>query len=135
MGMTTIPIEAEVSTEQLLRAVTHLPPQEFAAFVSQLLALRAQRQEPHLIQAETALLLQINEGISAETQQRFDELVAKRQAETITPEELAELSQLTDQSEQRDAQRVAALEALAHLRRMTLADLMDSLGISPPPYA
>jgi hypothetical protein len=97
--------------------------------------LRAQRQEPHLSQAETALLLQINEGISAETQQRFDELVAKRQAGTITPEELAELIQLTDQSEQRDAQRVAALEALAHLRRMTLADLMDSLGISPPPYA
>jgi hypothetical protein len=135
MGMTTIPIEAEVSTEQLLRAVTRLPPQEFAAFVSELLALRAQRQEPRLSQAETALLLQINEGISAETQQRFDELVAKRQAETITPEELAELIQLTDQSEQRDAQRVAALEALAQLRRMTLADLMDSLGLSPPPYA
>ena len=60
---------------------------------------------------------------------------ATRQAETITPEELAELIQLTDQREQRDAQRVAALEALAHLRRMTLADLMDSLGISPPPDA
>jgi hypothetical protein len=59
-------------------------------------------------------------------------LVAKRQEETITPEERAELSQLTDQSEQRDAQRVAALEALAHLRRMTLADLMDSLGLSRP---
>jgi hypothetical protein len=44
MGMTTIPIEAEVSTEQLLRAVTRLPPQEFAAFVRELLALRAQRQ-------------------------------------------------------------------------------------------
>ena len=130
-----IPIEAEVSTEQLLRAVTRLPPQEFAAFVSELLALRARRQEPHLSQAETALLLQINEGSSAETQQRFDELVAKRQAETITPEELAELIQLTDQSEQRDAQRGAALEALAHLRRMTLTDLMDSLGLSPPPDA
>ena len=114
--MTTIPIEAEVSIEQLLRAVTRLPPQEFAAFVSELLALRAQRQEPHLSQAETALLLQINEGISAETQQRFDELVAKRQEETITPEERAELIQLTDQSEQCDAQRVADTPTLAAWR-------------------
>jgi 5-methylcytosine-specific restriction endonuclease McrA len=51
--------------------------------VSDLLALQAQRQEPHLSQAETALLLQINEGISAETQQRFDELVGKRQSLSV----------------------------------------------------
>src|SRR5256885_16815847 len=116
MVMTTIPIEAEVSTEQLLRAVTRLPPQEFAAFVSELLALRAQRQEPHLSQAETALLLQINEGLSAETQQRFDALVAKRQEEKITPEELAELIQLTDHRTHRAAQRVAAPTTLNLLR-------------------
>jgi iron-sulfur cluster repair protein YtfE (RIC family) len=123
--MTTIPIEAEVSTEQLLRAVMRLPSQEFAAFVNQLLALRAQRQGPHLNQEETTLLRQINEGISVEAQRRIDELVAKRQAETITPEELAELSRITEQIEHRDAQRLAALDALAHLR----------LGITPPPDA
>lgn len=36
--MTTIQIEAEVSTEQLLLAVEQLPPREFAAFLTQLLA-------------------------------------------------------------------------------------------------
>ena len=35
--MTTIQLEAEVSTEQLLRAVEQLPPREFAAFFAQLL--------------------------------------------------------------------------------------------------
>src|SRR5438067_13519924 len=75
------------------------------------------------------------EGLSPETQQRIDELVAKRQAATITPEERAALIALTDQSEQRAARRVAALAALAQLRRMPLPDLMDSLGLSPPPYA
>lgn len=135
MGVTTIPIEAEVSSEQLLRAVAQLPPQEFTAFLARLLALRAQRAEPYLGQAETALLLQVNEGIPTATQQRFDELVAKRQAETITPEELAGLIQLTNQIERRDAQRLAAIEALARLRQMTLTDLMDSLGIPPPTYA
>jgi hypothetical protein len=37
--MTTIPID--VSTEQLLRAVERLPPQNLEAFVAQVIALRA----------------------------------------------------------------------------------------------
>ena len=133
--MTTIPIEAHVSTDQLLHAVEQLPPQEFAAFLDRLLALRAQRQEPHLSQQETALLLQINQGIDHATQRRFDELVAKRRDESISPVELEELIGITDLIEQRAAQRLAALEALAGLRQLSLSDLMDALGIQPPPYA
>jgi hypothetical protein len=133
--MATIPIEVQVSTEQLLRAVERLPPQELAEFVSQVLVMRAQREAPSLSQSETALLLQINQGISIELQRRFDELVAKRQAEAITPDELRELVQITDQIEQRDVQRLAALEELARLRRMPLSELMDVLGVQPPAYA
>jgi hypothetical protein len=53
--------------------------------------LRAQRTTPHLIQDETALLLQINAGISPDLQRRFNALVAKRQTETIIPAELTKL--------------------------------------------
>ncbi len=133
--MTTIPIEVQVSTEQLLRAVERLPPQELAAFVSQVLVVRAQREAPSLSQSETALLLQINQGLPIELQRRFDELVAKRQAEVITLDELRELVQITDQIEQRDVQRLAALDDLARLRRMSLSELMDAIGIQPPAYA
>lgn len=83
-------------------------------------------------QSETALLLQINEGIPTNMQRRFDHLVAKRQAETIAPEEVAELKGMTDEIEQHAVRRVAALDALARLRQVPLADLMDSLGILPP---
>jgi hypothetical protein len=132
--MTTISIEAQVSTDQLLRAVERLPAQELATFVAQVVALRAQREAPHLSQSETKLLLQINQSLPAQMQRRFDELVAKRQAETITPEELQELIQITDQIEQRDGQRLAALVELAHLRGTTLDALMATLGIAPPGY-
>lgn len=135
MGMTTIPIEAEVSAEQLLRAVEQLPSQDLATFVTRLLALRAQREEPHVSQPETTLLLQVNEGIPIETRRRFDALIAKRQGEAITSEELAELIEITEEIERRDAQRLAALQELAQLRRMPLTDLLDDLGIAPPPYA
>ena len=129
--MGTIPIEAQVSTEQLLHAVEQLPSQEFASFVERLLALRAGRQEPHLGEPETALLLQINQGIDPPTEQRRKELVAKRETEVITDIELLELIRLTDLVEQHDLQRLAALDTLAALRRLSLADLMVSLGVPP----
>ena len=79
--MTTIPIA--VSTEQLIRAVEQLPQHELETFVAQIVALRAQRTAPHLSKDETALLLQINAGITPDLQRRFNELVAKRQTATI----------------------------------------------------
>jgi hypothetical protein len=131
--MSTIPIE--VSTEQLLRAVERLPSQELDAFVAQVIALRAQRNVPHLTQEETTLLRRINAPLVPDLQRRFDELVARRQAETITPDELQELMGITDQIEQHDAERLAALNDLARLRQMTTPALMDILGIRAPSYA
>ncbi len=133
--MTTIPIEVHVSTEQLVQAVEQLPPQELASFVAQVLALHAQREASHISSSETVLLLQINHALPTELQRRCDELVTKRRMETISLDELQELVQLTNQIEQHDSERLAALDALARLRGVTLSTLMDTLGIQPPPYA
>jgi hypothetical protein len=43
--MTTIPIEAQVSNDQLLHAVEQLPPQEFTVFLARLLARQTQRSQ------------------------------------------------------------------------------------------
>jgi hypothetical protein len=73
--MTTVHIEANISTEQLLRAVEQLPPVELTALVDQILALQARREAPHLSQSEAALLQQINQPIPDDMQRRFDEPV------------------------------------------------------------
>jgi hypothetical protein len=65
-------------------------------------------------------------------QQRYDDLIAKRQAETLTPDEHAELLRLSDQTERVHAERIAALAALAQIRQTTLPDLMRDVGIAPP---
>ena len=65
-----------------------------------------------------------------EMQKRFDELVAKREEESISPEEPSELIDLTELLETRDAERLEALVALARARRVSLADLMTNLGIA-----
>lgn len=129
--MSTIPIE--ISTEQLLQAVERLPTDELAAFTARVNALHARRQRPRLSEDETTLLLQINRASLEPAQQtRFDALVAKRQAETITAAELQALIELTDLSEQRDVERLQALGSLAGLRGITIPELMDALGIRPP---
>jgi hypothetical protein len=131
--MSTIPIQ--VSTEQLLQAVARLPDSELDAFVARVNALRARREVPRLSQDETALLLLINQArLEPGQQAHFDQLVAKRQDETISSEELQELSQVTDAIEQRDIERLEALRDLAQLRSITLPELMDSLGIKAPTY-
>jgi hypothetical protein len=123
----------QASTEQLLNAIAQMPQPELETFVEQVLKLRAQRQAPSLSAAESELLFKINQGIPAALQHRFNELVVKRQALTLTESEHAELIQLGNRIEQLDADRIESLAALAKLRQRSLREIMQDLGIQPPP--
>jgi len=81
------------------------------------------------------LLLKINEEVPSDIQTRYKELIAKRQAEALTPDEYKELLQLTQQVEKLEVRRVEYLAELARLRRTSLTALMENLGIRPPAYA
>jgi hypothetical protein len=158
--MPTVQVEAQVSSEELLKAVGQLKHRDRARiqslqvyseefltaigqlklpdlerFVSQVIALQAQRKAPVLPQAEAELLLRINQGIPADIQKRYDELIVKRRAETLTPDEHIELLRLTEKVEKIEAQRMKYLAELARLRRTSLTVLMKKLGIRTPAYA
>jgi hypothetical protein len=133
--MSTVRIEAQLPTDELLKAVGQLSQPELEQFVFQVIALRAQRKAPSLPRAESELLLKINQGASPDVQKRYGELIAKRRAETLTPDEYNELLRLTEQTEALEARRVEYLAELARLRNTTLAALMKDLGIRKPAYA
>lgn len=124
-----------MSSEELLKAVEQLSPPELDDFVRRVVALQARRRAPSLSQVETELLLRINQSLPAEVASRYDELIAKRRAETLTPDEHRELLELTEIAEGRDADRLEALVELARLRRTSLRKLMEALGIRPPDHA
>jgi hypothetical protein len=128
----TIRVEAEVSADQLLKAVEQMSRQELEIFVTEVLKIRAQQEVPHLSSAESELLLKINQGISDEMQERFDELVAKRLTLELSEEELAELIQLTHEIERLDAERIKYLGELGQLRGRSLAEIMQDLEIHAP---
>jgi len=88
-----------------------------------------------LSETESRLLQQINEGPSPDLWQRYNKLIAKRQAETLTPDEQAVLIALSDQIEEFNAHRLESLAELARLRQTSVLDLMQQLGIKAPSYA
>lgn len=61
--MTTIQLEADVSTEQLLRAVEQLPPPEFARFLVQLLAHARGAPPPTSISAAAGETRSLSAGL------------------------------------------------------------------------
>ncbi|MGI8589351.1 MAG: STAS/SEC14 domain-containing protein [Chloroflexia bacterium] len=132
--MSVLRVEAQLSSDELLNAVAQLSVPELDQFVVQVLDLQSQRKAPKPAHTESELLLKINGGLPAEVYARLDQLIAGRDARTLTPEEQAELVSLTDRIEVMDARRAEHLIELARLRSTTLPLLVKALGIRPRPH-
>jgi len=132
MASVQVTSQIKIELDQLLGGVAQLETADLEKFVEQVNILLAQRKVARLSQPEAALLQQINQGLPEDTQHRYNELRAKLQAETITPDEHQELLSLVDIIEQADADRLQHLIELSQLRQVPLNDLMHQLGIHPP---
>ncbi len=130
--MPTVQIKAHLSTQQLLTAVEQMPQEDLDRFVEQVVVLRASQRAPRLSQAESKLLKKINQGLAEQDQQRFNELVASRETEDLTQDANAEFLRLAKLSEALNVERMKALAELARIRRSTLRDVMQDLGIKTP---
>ena len=131
--MTTLQVKAQLSLDELLKAVGQLEPADLDRFVSQITTLRASK-ETHLSKEETELFIKINRGIPAEIREPYQALATKRKSHTLTAEEHNRLLQLSDTIEKLEAERVAYLSRLAALRHTSLTALLEALDIQPPAY-
>ena len=123
------------SSKQLVQAVERLSPAELDDFVDQVAALRARRHAPMLSDDESSLFVIINQALPESERQRLAELVERRSDETLTPREHSELLEVQQRLEAVHAARVKALADLALLRGVTLARVMEQLGIQLPNHA
>lgn len=122
------------SFSQVLVAAEKLTNSELRKLVSELLALRAQREAPILPTEEAELIQAINRGLPEELLKRYHDLIEKRLDETLTDAEHEEFMRLNKQVEALNVERVSNLVSLAKLRQLTLPDLMQQLGIPEPVY-
>jgi hypothetical protein len=127
--MVTIRVEAQLSPDQLLAAVEQLGAEELDQFLGKIVALWA-RRHGRLSAAEKQLLETINAPLPGELRRRYDELKARRDAETLTPAQHRELLRLSDQVEALQAERVKALAEMARRRNTTLTRLLKELGLT-----
>lgn len=135
MAIVTLEISPEL--EQQLRAEAAKQGVNPSLYILNTLQERLQfssSSQPHLSKTESELLQEINIGLSEETWQQYHTLIAKRRAETLTPEEHTTLIEITDQLEQLNVSRIQALIELARLRGASLKTVMQSLGIQAPTY-
>src|ERR1041384_1754626 len=93
-NMATIQLEAQVSFEELLKAVGQMSTEDLDDFTEHVLLLRAQRRVKSLPQDEAELIEKINMILPEEVQQRFEDLDARRRAHRLTSEEHTELLDL-----------------------------------------
>ena len=131
--MASIQLETHVSANTLLNAIERMSPRDLARLRKRVLMLSAQKRVLALPQKEARLLTKINRPFMQ--QDRYNELIAKRQHEKLTPSEYAGLIQLTQQNEEFMVERVRSLTQLARLRGVPLDVLMKRLGIVQPSYA
>lgn len=123
----------EIPTENLLNAVVQMPAKEFERFFEKARQLRQKPTKSRWTKREIELIKKLNDCVlSDEKQNRFNKLVKKRQAETITAAELEELIGLTDESEALNVTRIEILAKLATAKNESLDKIMDELEIHPP---
>ncbi len=123
----------KIDFEQLLEGVRQLDTPELERLLSQINLLLAQRKAPTPSRQEMLLLQKINRPLPANVQQRYDELRTRLFHRTISPSEYQELLSLIDEVELAAANRLEALLDLAKARHVSLNEVMDQLGIRPPP--
>jgi L-lysine 2,3-aminomutase len=132
--MSTVKVEVQLSSDELLKAVEQLNQTDLERFVSQVIAIQAQQKALNLPQSEAELLIKINQHIPSDIQKYYNKLIAQRDAENLTTDEHRELLSLTEQIEKLQAQRIEYLADLARLRGITLTALMQNLGIQTQIY-
>ena len=121
-----------MSVDELLSAVENLNEPDLESLVNRALFLRARLRPPVLSSEETGLLREINQGIPQALNERYQVLLEKRDAETLSQVEYEDLLAVGEQIEAVGVKRIESLAKLSTIRQVPLLTLMDSLGIQSP---
>ncbi len=84
---------------------------------------------------EVHLLEKINQSLAQIQWERYRELLARRQAETLSSEEQRELISFSDRIEEANVKRIQYVAELAEVQHTTLPALMTKLGLKPVAHA
>lgn len=125
----TVPVEMERKLKQAANQLGLSTDSYIVRLLQQ--ELQARSAFARLSPEETDLLQRINASLASIEWERYRMLVAKRDAENLTDKEHEELISLSDQLEEANVRRMEAVAELARVRKVTIPELMATLGLTP----
>ncbi|HQV94241.1 MAG TPA: hypothetical protein PLA27_02105 [Anaerolineales bacterium] len=125
----TVPPEMERKLKQAANQLGLSPDSYIVQVLQQ--ELESRLTPARLSTEQTELLQRINESLSTAEWERYRFLLAQRDAENLNDREQAELISLSDKLEEANVRRMEAVAQLALLRRVTVPELMSTLGLIP----
>ena len=124
-------MDNQISVSELLSNVGRLNTRDFEIFFIEIQSLYGQKITATSTVTENKLLKQIKNRLTSSKQIRFEYLIARRDARTITEQEFNELLKLTDDIEKSDLLRLKRIAKLADLKRMTLPEAVHFYNLQP----
>ena len=119
----------QIGFDDLVQGVSRLSTTELTIFFEKLNHTLGGQQSLASLREEAVLLKQIKAIMPASVVRRFKELQTKQHNNSITEKEQEEILIITDFIEEKSAERVALLGALAKVRQVPLTDLVQSLQL------
>ena len=123
--------QVDLGLDDILNGISELDSKDLEKFMQKIGHLIARRKVAHLPERESQLLMKINKAIPLSLQKRYEDLLTKNKAETITPIEHEELLKVIDKVEIRNAERLENLIELSRIRNISLDTLMRQLHLYP----
>ena len=119
----------KVGFDELIQSFTQLNSKEMDTFLKKLNQVKSQNSKISSSSEEDILLQQIKEIIPASVIRRFNQLQSKQNNLTITDKEQSEILVLTDFIEEKSAERLVLLAALAEIRQIPVLELAQQLKL------
>ena len=125
-------MQATQTVGELLKGTHQLDFIDFEEFFRKIQVLRDSRLHSDFSRVEADLLKKLADRPSAVTRTRWNFLIGKRDADTLSEKELDELVLLTATMEKWELKRLQTLARLADLRKMSLPEVVDFYKIQTP---
>ncbi len=119
----------QVRFDDLIQSISRLNTTELTSFFEQLNNVLGGQKQPSPFGEEAILLKQIKAIIPASVIRRFKELQTKQYNNTLSEKEQEEILLITDFIEEKSAERIALLAALAKIRQISLTELVKQFPL------
>ena len=135
-SMSKVQTQAALDTSVFLAGADNIKTDELETFVRELNSIIFRRKSKDTAYRQRELLRLINQtALPKDKRERYLELAEQLDAETIGEPERQEFLRLVAMEEELRNERVRLLLELSQLRQISLPQLMEEMGLTPPGHA